>query len=96
MAADDIRAELGRLQVLVDKTAGPREREAMAYVTRHLRAAEGARERVRVEAPARLHLGMLAVAGDGPRRFGGLGVAVGPTGGRGRGAAGRRAVRRGR
>jgi beta-RFAP synthase len=31
---------------------------------------------VRVEAPARLHLGMLAVAGDGPRRFGGLGVAV--------------------
>jgi uncharacterized protein len=30
--AEDIRAELGRLQVLVDKTAGPREREAMAYV----------------------------------------------------------------
>jgi beta-ribofuranosylaminobenzene 5'-phosphate synthase len=35
--------------------------------------------RVRVEAPARLHLGMLAVARDGAgeRRFGGLGVAVG-------------------
>ena len=31
---------------------------------------------VRVEAPARLHLGMLAVAGNGERRFGGLGVAV--------------------
>jgi beta-ribofuranosylaminobenzene 5'-phosphate synthase len=31
---------------------------------------------VRVEAPARLHLGMLAVAGDAPRRFGGLGVSV--------------------
>jgi beta-ribofuranosylaminobenzene 5'-phosphate synthase len=31
---------------------------------------------VRVEAPARLHLGMLAVAGDAERRFGGLGVAV--------------------
>jgi beta-ribofuranosylaminobenzene 5'-phosphate synthase len=29
-----------------------------------------------VEAPARLHLGMLAVAGDGERRFGGLGVSV--------------------
>ena len=28
----EIRAELERLQVLVDKTAGPREREAMAYV----------------------------------------------------------------
>jgi beta-ribofuranosylaminobenzene 5'-phosphate synthase len=31
---------------------------------------------VRVEAPARLHLGMLAVAGDGERRFGGLGLSV--------------------
>src|SRR3954468_3834449 len=31
---------------------------------------------VRVEAPARLHLGMLAVAGDGEGHFGGLGVSV--------------------
>jgi beta-ribofuranosylaminobenzene 5'-phosphate synthase len=31
---------------------------------------------IRVEAPARLHLGMLAVAGDGERRFGGLGMSV--------------------
>src|SRR3954471_19001513 len=31
---------------------------------------------VRVEAPARLHLGMLDVVGGGARRFGGLGVAV--------------------
>jgi uncharacterized protein len=30
--AEEIRAELRRLQVLVDKTAGPREREAMEYV----------------------------------------------------------------
>ena len=37
----DIRAELRRLQVLVDKTAGPREREAMEYVTRHVRAVIG-------------------------------------------------------
>ena len=28
---------------------------------------------VRVEAPARLHMGMLDASGDGPRRFGGLG-----------------------
>lgn len=41
LAAEDIAAELRRLQVLVDKTAGPREREAMEYVTRHLRAAVG-------------------------------------------------------
>jgi beta-ribofuranosylaminobenzene 5'-phosphate synthase len=31
---------------------------------------------VRVEAPARLHMGMLDVAGGGSRRFGGLGVAL--------------------
>jgi uncharacterized protein len=41
LPADDIRAELSRLQPLVDKTAGPREREAMAYVTDHLRAVVG-------------------------------------------------------
>jgi uncharacterized protein len=32
LPAEEIQAELRRLQVLVDKTAGPREREAMAYV----------------------------------------------------------------
>ena len=32
LPAGELRAELDRLQVLVDKTAGPREREAMAYV----------------------------------------------------------------
>jgi hypothetical protein len=34
-----IRDEFARLQVLVDKTAGPREREAMALLTEHVRAA---------------------------------------------------------
>jgi hypothetical protein len=29
---EELRGEFDRLQVLVDKTAGPREREAMAYV----------------------------------------------------------------
>jgi hypothetical protein len=37
----DIGAELERLQVLVDKTAGLREREAMELVRRHVRAAVG-------------------------------------------------------
>ena len=36
LESEHIRAELRRLQVLVDKTGGPREREAMAYVTRHV------------------------------------------------------------
>jgi uncharacterized protein len=41
LPAEHIWAELNRLQVLVDKTAGPREHEAMAYVTGHVRAAVG-------------------------------------------------------
>ena len=34
--AEQIRDELARLQVIVDKTAGPREQEAMAFVTEHV------------------------------------------------------------
>jgi len=41
LRAAEIRAELERLQMLVDKTAGPREREAMELVQRHVRAAVG-------------------------------------------------------
>jgi uncharacterized protein len=36
---EQIHAEFARLQTLVDKTAGPREREAMALLTHHVRAA---------------------------------------------------------
>jgi hypothetical protein len=43
LAAEDLYAELRRLQVIVEKTAGPRERAAMEYVTRHVRAAVGER-----------------------------------------------------
>ena len=34
---EQIRDELTRLQVIVDKTAGPREREAMAFVSAYVR-----------------------------------------------------------
>jgi uncharacterized protein len=43
LPAEEIRAELGRLAVLVDKTAGPRERAAMDCVLAHVRAAAGDR-----------------------------------------------------
>jgi hypothetical protein len=36
--AEEIATEFGRLQVIVDKTAGPREQEAMALLTNHVRA----------------------------------------------------------
>ena len=38
LPAEEIRAEYARLQVVVDKTAGPREREAMAMLTDHVRS----------------------------------------------------------
>jgi hypothetical protein len=41
LPAADIGTELERLQTLVDKTAGSREREAMELVRRHVRAAVG-------------------------------------------------------
>ena len=36
LGAEHVRSELDRLQELVDKTAGPRERAAMDYVRRHV------------------------------------------------------------
>ena len=71
LPAEEIRAELGRLQVLVDKRQDHASARRWTYVR-----ARGRSSMIRVEAPARLHLGMLAVAGDGVRRFGGLGVSV--------------------
>ena len=41
LRAGEIRAELARLAVVVDKTAGPRERAAMDRVLAHVRAAIG-------------------------------------------------------
>jgi hypothetical protein len=37
LPAEQIRDELARLQVIVDKTASPREQEAMAFVTEYVR-----------------------------------------------------------
>jgi hypothetical protein len=38
LPADQIREEFARLQIIVDKTAGPREREAMAFLTQHVQS----------------------------------------------------------
>lgn len=38
LPADEIRSDLHRLQVIVDKTAGPREHEAMALLTAYVQA----------------------------------------------------------
>jgi hypothetical protein len=36
--AEEIRAEFARLQIIVDKTAGPREQEAMAFLTEYVQS----------------------------------------------------------
>jgi uncharacterized protein len=36
--SDQIREEFARLQVIVDKTAGPREQEAMAFLTEYVQS----------------------------------------------------------
>ena len=38
LARDVVEQELARLQVIVDKTAGPAEHEAMALITDYVRA----------------------------------------------------------
>jgi hypothetical protein len=38
LPAEQIREEYARLQIVVDKTAGPREREAMALLTRYVQS----------------------------------------------------------
>jgi hypothetical protein len=38
LPAEEIRADYARLQVIVDKTAGPREQAAMAMLTEYVRA----------------------------------------------------------
>ena len=42
LPAEQIREEFARLQVIVDKTAGPREREAMTLLAEYVRAAPAA------------------------------------------------------
>jgi hypothetical protein len=37
LPAEQIRDEFARLQIIVDKTAGPREQEAMAFVSEYVR-----------------------------------------------------------
>ena len=42
LPADQLRTEFARLQVIVDKTAGPRELEAMALLSEYVRTAREA------------------------------------------------------
>jgi beta-RFAP synthase len=87
---DEVLARFASLGVLVKKTGGAAEHEALALLKAHVESAgaPGARElpesegsaagaaRVRVRTGSRLHLGLLAPGGGGARRFGGAGIMV--------------------
>jgi beta-RFAP synthase len=92
LPAEEIEAEFRRLGVIVEKTGGDQEKEAFALLNRHV---SGQRRRagswVRVQAPSRLHFGLLVLpAGGQPaawpdldgretvpaRHFGGAGLMV--------------------
>ncbi len=84
LAPEFVEGEMARLQTIVDKTAGPDERSAMAFVLNHVRSSTATqrmvtgaqpRETVVVEAPGRLHFGVLNLEGSRGRWFGGLGTA---------------------
>ena len=89
-AAGRGRGRVPKLRVIVEKTGGPAEHEAMDFLeaTSKLRG-RGGRAMTRVVAPSRLHFGLFHVPADGPdrwpgstasraagRHFGGVGLMV--------------------
>ncbi|MBQ19033.1 MAG: hypothetical protein CMJ65_18150 [Planctomycetaceae bacterium] len=73
---DDLRRQFADLAVIVDKTAGPREREAFELLESHVVEAMDHPLTVKVSTGARLHLGLLSHGGNSPRQFGGAGMMI--------------------
>ena len=79
---DFVESELQRLQVIVDKTAGAEEFEAMALLTDHVRTSltsmkpDSADPTVFVRDFGAFHFGLLRSGGALGRRFGGIGTAA--------------------
>jgi beta-RFAP synthase len=78
----EVLGKLAGLEVLVEKTGGPAERSAFAFLREHIERTAGSRPerplpaRVHVRTGSRLHFGLLAPGEGGPRRFGGAGLMV--------------------
>jgi beta-RFAP synthase len=75
----DLVRQFSDLAVVVDKTAGPAERQAFGLLEDYLGEALGRPEAFSVSTGSRLHFGLLAYGGlprDGGRQFGGAGMMI--------------------
>jgi beta-RFAP synthase len=87
LAPEKLREEFERLRVIVNKTAGPREREAFELLDQHVGGASQKDELSKTNADAmsheivvttgaRLHFGLFAHGQKGRRQFGGVGAMI--------------------
>ena len=82
LGRDEVLGKLASLAVLVEKTGGPAEKSAFAFLREHVeKTAGGAPDipippSVRVRTGSRLHFGLLAPGEGAARRFGGAGLMV--------------------
>lgn len=76
---DQILADFDRLASPVEKTGGPRELSAFAFLREHVERVAASRslpDAVRVRTASRLHFGPLAWGPEAGRRFGGVGLMI--------------------
>ena len=72
----DLERQFAELAVVVDKTAGPVERQAFALLEDYIGEALGRPEACSVSTGSRLHFGLLAHGGESVRQFGGAGMMI--------------------
>ena len=72
----DLERQFAELAVVVDKTAGPAERQAFGLLEDYIGEALGRPEACSVSTGSRLHFGLLAHGGESLRQFGGAGMMI--------------------
>lgn len=76
LPAADLKRQFDELAVVVDKTAGPAERQAFGLLEDYLGDVLGRPEAFSVSTGSRLHFGLLAHGGESLRQFGGAGMMI--------------------
>ena len=76
LPAEELRDQFQKLAVIVEKTAGPSEREAFGLLSGHVETHLSRPQTIEVTTGARLHFGLLALETKGARQFGGAGLMI--------------------